>query len=249
MDHWRSQQSALIAALVIEAEIDSRRFHSLKDLTKKYGISLNLLDYNSILRQSWPKRLVEHPSIIRKDEYRIAAGMLESAKAKVLENFSGHFLMLDPAAHKVVTDSKLDEKIRLPEPWVFGGIDSDVSSAADWSQIDEMMAKLDTSRHKVIEVDRADPKFERAVQSLETLSTTLSQSNSASHFLKDEIQPVIRAGTEILRRSNTLTIGLVKFLILDRLREAYVNASEEFLKDLIKFSFFAVALYFLGIIG
>ncbi len=157
--------------------------------------------------------------------------------------------MLDPAAHKVVTDSKLDEKIRLPEPWVFGGIDSDVSSAADWSQIDEMMAKLDTSRHKVIEVDRADPKFERAVQSLETLSTTLSQSNSASHFLKDEIQPVIRAGTEILRRSNTLTIGLVKFLILDRLREAYVNASEEFLKDLIKFSFFAVALYFLGIIG
>lgn len=99
-----------------------------------------------------------------------------------------------------------------------------VSSKDNWDSSSELMTSLDASLDAI------------------------SSSNVLSESERNRLRTYVSSGITLLKSGQKVAVGAIKFLIFDRLKEAYKSAMEDALKHVIYLAICALALWLAGAI-
>jgi hypothetical protein len=230
--HYLEQQSGLPQKL------------DLGDILKKYQIYEGPNWVNNMIYQGIP--YLDRKSITSREVFEISIDRIGVVEGIILEKIGATVLKADHKKRIITTDAAAPSLVPRPDGWQFLDADEVPIASNPIREFDRVINDLAPSLNDLILLNQNDQSVKDMTGALDEAIDGIRSSNYLNPLKKSDFAFDLEVGLRLLKKSGDVSIGAIKFLVLDRLKEAYKEATEELLKNSIKLAFFAIGLYFLG---
>jgi hypothetical protein len=239
MQSYQAAQQALLFGLFLEHHDSPDFFSPVAYLKDKYGIDFQF-NWNDQILYTHEACFIERRTIKGFPAYRVRPATKEKLRAALLASTMSTIIKVNSANKVLHMDGAIPKALKLPTEWQIVDAASDKFGETDLSEIDEHLAMIDQSISQSVDLNLDQSETYGALESIQNAAFAVGQSNSFSLDFKREMSAHLNAGIQIMTNSRKVAVGALKFLLIDRLAEAYKEATEDVLKNIIKVALYAV---------
>lgn len=139
---------------------------------------------------------------------------------------------------------RLNELEFAADPVSLFALEGELPENDIWS-VENLLAQ---ASDRVVPFNHNSVEFKNFVGSIEGSIDALDESNALEPEFKSAFVSMLETGLELLRKGSKAALGALRFLIFDRLKEAYSSAMEESLKLVIQGALLTGFLWLAGFI-